>query len=62
MPHLNSVNFIGMGIKQDQLIWREKRGFFTSLNRNGYLSTWSTLSGKLLYTLRPGKDASFQEL
>ena len=62
IPHLNLVNFIGMGNKKDQLIWREKRGFFTTLSRQGDLSTWSTLTGKLLYTLKPEGEASVAEL
>ena len=52
LPHLNLINFIGMDNKQDYLIWRERRGFFTALNKEGELLTWSCLSGKLLYTMK----------
>ena len=38
-----------MSQMQDYLIWREKNGFFTALNKQGKLTTWSTLTGKLLY-------------
>ena len=31
------------------MIWREKNGFFTALDRKGKLLTWSTINGKLLY-------------
>ena len=49
IPHLNLINCIGMGMKQDYLIWREKNGFFTALDRNNHLYTWSMITGKLLY-------------
>lgn len=52
LPHLNAVNFSGMENKHEYFIWREKRGFFTALNRLGELTTWSNLTGKLLYTLK----------
>ena len=47
--HRNTFNFLGMGIKQDYLIWRESNGFFTAMNRSGILQTWSVCTGKLLY-------------
>ena len=31
------------------MIWREKNGFFTALDRKGKLLTWSMINGKLLY-------------
>ena len=31
------------------MVWRERNGFFTALDRRGELKTWSLLSGKLLY-------------
>mmetsp|Transcript_5950 Transcript_5950/g.7210 ORF Transcript_5950/g.7210 Transcript_5950/m.7210 type:complete len:115 (-) Transcript_5950:359-703(-) len=37
--------------KHEYLIWREKKGFFTALNRKGELVTWSILTGKRLYTV-----------
>jgi len=30
-------------------MWRQKNGFFTALDRQGELLTWSLLNGKLLY-------------
>ena len=48
-PHLNLINCIGMGQKHEYLIWREKNGFFTALDKKGKLLTWSLVSGKLLY-------------
>ena len=64
LPHINGVNFIGMGNKHDYLIWREKRGFFTALDRKGELSTWSNLTGKLLYSIKQTEhtDASQEAL
>mmetsp|Transcript_20452 Transcript_20452/g.27641 ORF Transcript_20452/g.27641 Transcript_20452/m.27641 type:complete len:167 (+) Transcript_20452:344-844(+) len=58
LPQLNTVNFIGMGNKHEYLCLREKKGFFTALNRKGELSTWSILTGKLLYSLKMLGDAS----
>ena len=48
-PHLNLINCIGMGQKHEYLMWREKNGFFTALDKKGKLLTWSLISGKLLY-------------
>ena len=48
-PHLNTINFIGMGQKSDYLIWRAKNSFFTALDKTNMLYTWSMLSGKMLY-------------
>ena len=48
-PHLNLINCIGMGQKHEYVIWREKNGFFTALDRRGDLLTWSLVNGKLLY-------------
>ena len=58
LPQLNTINFIGMGNKHEYLMWREKRGFFTALNRKGDLQTWSILTGKLMYSLKMTEDAS----
>ena len=33
-------------------MWREKNGFFTALNREGELLTWSLVTGKLIYKLQ----------
>ena len=49
-PHLNVINCVGMGQKNEYLIWREKNGFFTALDRKSNLLTWSLASGKLLYS------------
>jgi len=38
-----------MGQKHEYLMWREKNGFFTALDKKGKLLTWSLISGKLLY-------------
>ena len=40
------------------MIWREKNGFFTALNRKGTLITWSNLTGKLLYKIKQSEEAS----
>ena len=49
-PHLNLINCVGMELKSEYLIWREKNGFFTALDKRGVLNTWSMLDGKMLYT------------
>ena len=49
-PHLNLINCVGMGQKHEYLIWREKNGFFTALDKRSNLLTWSLITGKLLYT------------
>ena len=49
-PHLNKINCVGMSYKQDYLIWREKNGFFTALDKRSNLLTWSLINGKLLYS------------
>ena len=49
-PHLNLINCVGMSQKHSYIIWREKNGFFTALDRYDNLLTWSLLTGKLLYT------------
>jgi hypothetical protein len=49
MPHLNLINCIGMSQKQDYIIWREKNGFFTALDKGSNLFTWTLTTGKLLY-------------
>ena len=48
-PHLNTINCIGMGPKDKYVIWRQKNGFFTALDKRSNLRTWSLLTGKLLY-------------
>ena len=49
-PHLNLINCVGMGQKNEYLVWREKNGFFTALDKKSNLLTWSIASGKLLYS------------
>ena len=47
-PHLNLLNCVGMGHKSEYLIWREKNGFFTALNQEGVMTTWSVASGRMI--------------
>ena len=48
-PHLNLMRCVGMGQKYEYMIWREKNGFFTALDHNSNLLTWSLLTGEMLY-------------
>ena len=48
-PHSDSVKFNGMREKSRYLIWRQKNGFFTALNIDSRLLTWSMASGHLLF-------------
>ena len=57
-PHLNLVECVGMGLKNEYLIWREQNGFFSALDRRSNLLTWSLVSGKMLYSEIQKKDAS----
>ena len=46
------------------MIWREKNGFFTALDRKSNLLTWSVTSGKLLYSetqLSDGSEANIED-
>ena len=61
-PHLNLINCIGMGQKDDYLIWREKNGFFSALDRKSNLKTWSMITGKLLYSEQQKFDGSERSL
>ena len=56
-PHLNLINCVGMGQKNEYLVWREKNGFFTALDKKSNLLTWSLASGKLLYSEEQKEDA-----
>ena len=50
VPHLNKVSFVGMGTKNQYLIWKTSiDGYFTALNNKGELITWSCITGKLLW-------------
>ena len=59
-PHINLIKCIGMGQKADYVIWRERNGFFSALDRHSNLKTWSLISGKLLYSEEQKQDG--QEL
>ena len=48
--------------KSDYLIWREKDGFFTALDKGGSLVTWSLMTGKLLYIEHQKADACDQKI
>lgn len=49
-PHRNTIKFLGMKPKKNYLIWRSKNGFFTALDTNGELGTWSMITGDILYS------------
>ena len=51
-----------MGQKNEYMIWREKNGFFTALDRKSNLFTWSLTSGKLLYSETQVEDASEDQI
>ena len=51
-----------MGQKSNYLIWREKNGFFTALDKFSNLLTWSLVTGKLLYQEKQRKDASGEHM
>jgi len=50
--HTNVINFMGISSRSEYLIWREHRGFFSALNRNGQIQTWSIATGNKLYNLK----------
>ena len=57
IPHMNLISCIGMGYKQEYLVWRKDiNGFFTALNIYGDILTWSYVNGKLLYTRHSNPD------
>ncbi len=64
------MSFIGCLSKSLYLIWKQNSdGFFTALDKNGLLSTWSTVTGKLLWVENQNtgigeitKDASFKNM
>ena len=47
-PHLNTYGLIGIGHKQEYVIWRETKGYFSAFNQYGDLLTWSLGTGKLI--------------
>lgn len=59
-PHINLINLVGMGSKHEYLIWREKNGFFSALDRFSNLQTWSLITGKLMYN-EPQKSIASRE-
>jgi hypothetical protein len=49
LPHRNTIELFGVERKSDYLVWREKLGFFTALNKNTLkLQTWALSSGKMI--------------
>ena len=48
LPHRNTIKFFGMGNKSDYLIWRQEDGCFTALDKSLRITTWSTVTGKIL--------------
>ena len=47
--HRNTVNFLGMGSREDYRIWRETDTFFTALRKDGTINMWSIPTGQLVY-------------
>ena len=58
LPHLNLINCVGMDHKNEYMIWRERNGFFTALDKRSNLLTWSLVSGKMLYVEQQTRSAS----
>ena len=56
LPHRNTIKFFGMGVKSDYLIWRQQDGCFTALDQSLRITTWSTVSGKILKSQSIGAD------
>ena len=56
----NVIKFQKMKVRDDYLIWREKNGFFTTVDCQNYLSTWSIYTGKLLYKLKLLSDQQIE--
>ena len=48
LPHRNTIKFFGMGNKSDYVIWRQQDGCFTALDKSLRITTWSTVTGKIL--------------
>ena len=51
-----------MDQKHEYLIWREKNGFFSALDKRGNLLTWSLLTGKLVYSETQMRDGCEESL
>ena len=60
-PHRNTISFLGMGCRQEYLIWREKDGFFTALSQEGILTTWVVASGRMLYRTKIENPKEFEK-
>ena len=41
--------------KNEYLIWRENKGFFTAMMRDGTIQTWSLATGNKLYNIQTYK-------
>jgi len=54
--HSSSINFIGMGLKRDYLLWREDDCYFTAMHKNFSITSWSIITGKHVPTLRQNKS------
>ena len=39
-----------MGDKRDYLIWKQQKGTFTALDKKLNLTSWSTVTGKMIHT------------
>ena len=50
--HLNLVNMMGISVKSEYLIWREKGGLFSAFHRCGQIQTWSIATGNKLYNMK----------
>lgn len=50
--HRNTIDFRGIYQKSDYLIWREKSSFFSAMDKNGDIVTWSMATGEALYKLK----------
>lgn len=48
--HRNNIKFFGMGDKRDYLIWKQQKGTFTALDKKLNLTSWSTVTGKMIHT------------
>ena len=60
VPHYNIMGFTGMHSKNNYLIWKQSSdGFFTALDKNGNLNTWSCVTGDLLWSEPQTDDMDF---
>ena len=61
LVHRNTLSFVGMGSKQEYLVWLESEGEFTALDRAGRLHAWSTVTGMKLGQGEAGEYAAASE-